>query len=268
MKRIETQGPVGDEFASWRQKAQIARDKMICRYRETGEISEPDAEILRDLKERFIVGVFHSKCAYCESRLFTKENTPGILDHYRPRGAVTVNRKRIKHTGYFWLAYEWDNLLLVCQDCNSGHGEFIGDERISHPGKSMEFPVAGERVMSPTEDQTAWTEDLKNESPLIINPYYDEPNDHILFDDMGVPYAKEGSERGKETIKTCHLDRMGLCEMRRSFAKELFKSRIHHVIEVEGAEFYKVDDAFSAWLKHAFPMLMKELSMRAGSAPE
>jgi len=267
MRKIDTQGPVGDEFASWRQKAQMARDQIICRYRETGEISEPDPEILRDLKERFLIVVFHSKCAYCESKIFI-ENFPGEVDHYRPRGAVTANRKRIKHTGYFWLVYEWDNLLLVCHDCNSGHGEFIGDERISHPGKSMEFPITGERVTSPPEDQTTWTEDLKKEFPLLLNPYHDEPSDHISFDDMGVPYARDGSERGKETIKTCHLDRMGLCERRRSFAKELFKSRIHHAIEVHGAEFYEADDAFSTWLKHAFPMLMKEFSMRAGLVPK
>ncbi len=234
---------------------------MICRYRETGEISEPDPEILRDLKERFLIEVFHSKCAYCESKIATA-NLPGIVDHYRPRGAVTENRKRINHPGYFWLVYEWNNLLLVCHNCNSGHSEFIGDVRISHPGKAMEFPIAGERVVAPSEDLTTWTEDLKMESPLLLNPYYDEPEDHIEFDDLGVPHEKNGSERGKETIKTCHLDRISLCDRRREYAKDLFRRRVHRAIEVDDAEFFDVDDEFSTWLKHAIPMLMKRLSVR------
>jgi hypothetical protein len=259
MKKIETQGPVGNEFASWHHRVQSALDRMISRYRETGEIQEPDPEILRDLRERFLVKVFHNKCAYCESML----NRQGNVDHYRPRGAVTVNRKRIIHPGYFWLVYEWDNLLLVCHDCNSGHSEFIGDRCFSHPGKSMEFPITGERVMCPSEDKATWTRDLRNESPLILNPYHDDPEDHIVFDDNGIPHAKEGSERGNETIKACHLDSIKLCERRRDYARDLFKKRVHHVIEEPGADFYEVDDEFSTWLKHAFPMFMKDFSMKA-----
>jgi hypothetical protein len=265
MKKIVTQGPFGDEFESWRQKAQIARQQMLHEYFTTGKIPEPNSEVLRYLKENFLIKIFHSKCAYCESRI-PIESFPGFVDHYRPRKAVTVNRKRIDHPGYFWLTYEWDNLLPVCHNCNTGHGKLGESGRISHPGKSMEFPIRGERVMAPSDNQTTWTEDLKKEIPLILNPYYDEPREHIAFDNLGVPYAKDGSERGLATIETCDLARDDLCQRRRDYANDLFMKRAVTIIVslsnrkvLETREFLETslcctDDDFSSYLNHAMPM--------------
>jgi hypothetical protein len=47
--------------------------------------------------------IFHHKCAFCESTM--KGALPDV-EHFRFK----------KH--YYWLGYEWTNLLLSCQICN------------------------------------------------------------------------------------------------------------------------------------------------------
>jgi hypothetical protein len=67
----------------------------------------------------------------------------GDAEHYRPKGAVKYKTEageledatcevlnprqgRIvtqRHPGYFWLAYDWRNLLPSCVFCNSGQGK-------------------------------------------------------------------------------------------------------------------------------------------------
>lgn len=54
------------------------------------------------------------KCAYCETALC---GDYGAVEHYRPK----TQWKELDGTtglGYYWLAYEWDNLLCSCDRCN------------------------------------------------------------------------------------------------------------------------------------------------------
>ena len=50
----------------------------------------------------------HGKCCYCERRRDT--NAEADIEHFRPKLEVTENSE---HPGYWWLAYEWNNLLFV-----------------------------------------------------------------------------------------------------------------------------------------------------------
>jgi len=76
------------------------------------------------------------------------------VEHYRPKGKVTVrtdendqtSREVIDHPGYFWLAYEWYNLILSCPYCNTSHATEDQKEKIKHPGKLNEFRINGKRV--------------------------------------------------------------------------------------------------------------------------
>jgi len=52
-------------------------------------------------------------CAYCHREL---EATRGTVDHLRPKRGGPPS-------GYFWLAYEFANLLLACTWCNSRKGD-------------------------------------------------------------------------------------------------------------------------------------------------
>jgi hypothetical protein len=69
--------------------------------------------------------MYNKKCAYCEERIKT------YIEHYRPKGSVQGSR----HGGYYWLCYEWSNLLPACHECNKFGG-----------GKGTQFPVGNKHL--------------------------------------------------------------------------------------------------------------------------
>ena len=73
---------------------------------------------------RVLEKLFEQKCAYCETKIGV--NADWDVEHYRPKGRVTENTA---HPGYYWLAYDWDNLLPSCAFCNQGRRD-----RASSPG--------------------------------------------------------------------------------------------------------------------------------------
>jgi hypothetical protein len=62
---------------------------------------------------------FWGKCAYCESKL---SNGLGETDHFRPTASAVRLRKDFSPDHYWWLAYEWDNLLSACEMCSRTKG--------------------------------------------------------------------------------------------------------------------------------------------------
>ena len=290
MIRIKTNGPMSAEFDAWRARAENARTAMLRHYEETG--IAPDLNryqpVWRDLKEDFLMKIFNGKCAFCEATV-QHANFPPHAEHYRPKKQVTVDRKTINHCGYFWLACEWHNLLLVCHNCNSGHREFSG-KKIGHWGKANEFPISGKRVNRPSKDPGSWIRELAAERPLLLNPYLDDPEDHIAFSALGVPYAKKRgkakkvSKRGRATIEACHLHRESLCTARLIVAADLFTKRLHRLIETSDTifgspkatgkktnftamnktKFGDRTDPFSAWLGHIMPIFAKRLMKQGG----
>jgi uncharacterized protein (TIGR02646 family) len=66
------------------------------------------------------------KCAYCENMEKKAE-----IEHYRPKKGVTGEAA---HPGYFWVCYQWTNLVPSCRYCNT------------EGGKANQFPVQGARV--------------------------------------------------------------------------------------------------------------------------
>ena len=62
----------------------------------------------------------YEKCCYCEAKFLA--NSPGDVEHYRPKGAVRqTDGQGAEYPGYYWLAYDWNNLLVSCEDCNRSH---------------------------------------------------------------------------------------------------------------------------------------------------
>ena len=59
----------------------------------------------------------HKKCAFCES--FFAHTGYGDVEHFRPKaGYKQQEADTLKRPGYYWLAYEWNNLFCSCQLCN------------------------------------------------------------------------------------------------------------------------------------------------------
>lgn len=213
---------------AWSKRADRATLEAIKAWEESGgTISPPwNREVWKDLKDWLLDNVFHHKCAYCETRIV---RFYGDAEHYRPKGAVRYRvgdegeektaqvegqaGERIDHPGYFWLAYNWRNLVPSCQMCNSGLG------------KQNQFPVRKHYVLwkqcAPDEVQQlrdkafprADGSDLyylgpldldQEEEPELLHPYRDQPEEHLGFERGGHVVWK--SDLGKRSIDVYQLD--------------------------------------------------------------
>lgn len=269
MIQVKTSGPVEEKYRRWRERAEAARDQMIQDWTDTGKPPNPEKhqKIWAEFKELFLHEVFHEKCAYCEANALV--TGPFHVEHYRPKKAVTEQRQPITHTGYFWLALEWYNLLLSCHHCNTSYSGSRRKKTIGHPGKANEFRITGRRVPQPSPDPTQWQTELVHEQPLLLNPYFDDPAQHIAFDHMGVAYAKGNSERGKETIEVCNLNRQELITARQKATEAVearMIKRLQQISEslkagltVASCVYYECSEPFSAWLNHFAETLKKSL---------
>ena len=136
----------------------------------------------------------HGKCCYCE------EISRGEIEHYRPKGAVKQSSKSTnQYPGYYWLAYEWDNLLVSCTDCNRN--------------KSILFPLEDEATRARNHH-----DNIEGEAPLLINPASVDPRDHIRFRGE-TPEGK--TNLGRMTIEVLNLRRPDLYESRKNLLKQL-----------------------------------------------
>ena len=151
---------------------------------------------------------FDYVCAYCESRTATVE-----VEHFRPKNAVRTAAGTL-HTGYYWLAATWENLLPSCHECNQNLCIYGPGEKPSKSGKGTWFPLEDEAARATREGEET------RERPLLLHPYFDEPSEHLEFLDSGFVRARRDAEgkpsrRGEETIRILGLNRFGLPQARR-----------------------------------------------------
>ncbi|HLP61522.1 MAG TPA: hypothetical protein VK186_21955 [Candidatus Deferrimicrobium sp.] len=184
-------------FNQWREKAKENTQKAVEAVN-NGEKPEFNQEVWGQLKEH-LFELFHGKCAYCESKLLHVAS--GEVEHYRPKRQVSENPG---HPGYYWLAYDVDNLLPCCEKCNRTRG------------KQNHFPVKVSHAYSP--------EELHKEEPLLLNPYFHQPSEHLKFipgtmgngkDDKVLGTVEGITEIGKTSIKIYKLNRFDLVDARK-----------------------------------------------------
>ena len=90
---------------SWFKRSKDAKDVAL---EEKGKHEAKGSIYASVSVRRALEKLFHFKCAYCESSI---ANQDWDVEHFRPKGRVA---EREKHTGYYWLAYEWTNLYPSC----------------------------------------------------------------------------------------------------------------------------------------------------------
>jgi hypothetical protein len=194
-------------FDTWTEKAEKAKQKAIENF-DAGNRPVPfKGEVWSELKVFLLRVVFKGKCAYCDSKYVG--TSFGDAEHFRPKGRVTekkdgkdeiVMENGEPHPGYYWLAYDWHNLLPACERCNSAEG------------KMNQFPINKRYVFSREEGPDSETLD-KLEEPLLLHPYREDfdPDAHLLYGDKGiiVAFASAGKEDiyGQAIINTCNLKR-------------------------------------------------------------
>ena len=137
--------------------------------------------------ELALVELFNGKCAYCES-------PPGRLqaprvDHFRPTAGAVNWDGSFAPDHYWWLAYQWENLYLVCPDCSAMKG--------------ARFPVSKARAKPGTKDSS-----LRREGALLLDPCADDPETHLVYAEDG--FVSSGTEPGQITIEVLALNRAWL----------------------------------------------------------
>jgi uncharacterized protein (TIGR02646 family) len=221
MRKINLQPPSNQDWLNWLQtcKKETEDDQKLIAQGKQIEIKD---NIYKKHKDFFGESQFHGKCAYCECQVIGFQH--GDVEHFRPKKAVTDEMYQLieDHPGYYWLAYDWQNLLLSCSICNgSSKIKKSGNIKI---GKLNRFPVIGEHAKCP--------EELINEQPLLINPTSpneeDDPAKHLGID-LETGYIIPLSERGEMCIKIFGLNlredlvtaRLDACLIAESYLEKL-----------------------------------------------
>lgn len=140
-----------------------------------------------------LIAAQHGKCCFCERKV----GKDGDVEHFRPKaGYRQTPRGPLMRPGYYWLAYDWENLLLSCSACNQRH-------------KRNHFPIA-----NPVHRAVTHTDDMTLEKPLFLNPAVQDPEQFIGFR-KEIAFAIRGNRTAKATIDALGLNREILNEVRR-----------------------------------------------------
>lgn len=213
MIRIVFEEPADDDWISWREECERATATVIREFQRTGAVRITD--LYKDPRmKRFFEdkdGSFAGKCVYCESD--TVVNQPGDVEHFRPKGPVKgwdeqpiVLEGGERHPGYYWLAYDWHNLLYACNDCNR-----INKKTGTRIGKWDYFPVRNTHASQPGAEV--------HENPILINPAEEDPSAHLHVSVDGILIAD--SDRGDECIRVFGLNlRVSLVKARRDAIRD------------------------------------------------
>jgi hypothetical protein len=217
MRKINLQPPDNPEWQEWLDKCNQETEKLHELFNQ-GEKIVFNEKIYQQYKEFFFEAEkppFYDKCAYCES-LITATNY-GDVEHFRPKAEITDEKnKKIflvdhqghqimdqdgkpkKHPGYYWLAYDWQNLLISCGICN-------------RPNKKNRFPVIGRHAQRP--------KDVIQEQILLINPVDEGSLSQQFRIDTATGWINGETDRGKMCIEVFGLNRDGLLKERKKACK-------------------------------------------------
>jgi uncharacterized protein (TIGR02646 family) len=164
--------------------------------------------------------LFNNKCAYCEMELLGDLE----VEHFRPKGKVT---EEPTHSGYWWLAHTWTNLLPACAHCNKSRRQHIVSEtttvaefelmsgrrsNVSY-GKGNQFPIYGVRART-----IACA--LNGELPKLLDPTVDDPRLHFKWAATG-PYSivlplGNGTNRIERALASINIFALNRAELVRS----------------------------------------------------
>jgi len=208
---------------------------------------EAKSECYRDTTLSYLTELYKNKCAICER----ERGMELQVDHFRPKKQRN-NKTEIKYNqpGYYWLAYEWFNLIPLCSYCNIN--------------KSNKFPLSTwdntNRISDHLNIHTIagfnsynlnWLQ--KHENPLLINPEYEiHPERHFSFRIDGRIIGQ--TDEGVETINICKLNRKDL-------KRERIEIRFRFVNDIKSALKDFDDHRDNAELKGELKSIFKRIKL-------
>lgn len=151
MRRVKIRGTPPQD---WIDDAKAVTNQLRAATSETerSDIIKKNERLWTDNRIRdWLLKQFNNKCWYTEA---FESVSPIHVDHYRPKGRVKDLDGK-ESTGYWWLAFDWDNYRI------SGH--------LINSKKSDSFPIV-EGVRAIEFDVVT----LKLEAPLLIDPIKEE----------------------------------------------------------------------------------------------
>jgi hypothetical protein len=260
MIRIVLQEPTSEGWAEWRDKCR-KETKLLSDSIAGPERREVNEALYKKQKE-VIAALYGRKCGYCETRILRQSCD---LDHFRPKGRVMdKNRKpveivaaagtRAAHPGYYWLTYDWRNLVPTCSFCNRPNSAYEGASRIKF-GKWDYFPLEDEfRATQPGEEE--------KEKPLLLHPLVDEPAEHLEFDENGIVGGK--TSRGRTTVEMLGLNEDDLVDARRDAFENAYRTAFAYLLaKLHGAAAVKERKAYEKYRKGTAPyMAMAKIAIR------
>lgn len=185
------------------------KQAAIAHFRTNNKNFNFEAYSKGNVKEK-LKEMCNGKCAYCESKIAPV--TYGDIEHFRPKKAYNSNKTDpLEYPGYYWLAMDWNNLLLACDRCNRTY-------------KKNLFPLK-----SGSDRQLRHDSNIQ-EDVLLIDPTVIDPRDYIKFmPDGTIQYKGEKDGIGDVSIKTYGLVNPDLTEARQEKAIEL----VYKITQIE-----------------------------------
>ncbi|HSC54471.1 MAG TPA: hypothetical protein VLC98_12650 [Phnomibacter sp.] len=163
-------------------------------------------------------GLYNNKCAYCEKLCHYPR-----VEHFRPKGRVTGNQPLAN--GYYWLCYEWTNLLPSCHECNSVEAK--GDRFPIKAIRKSTFPITGNPPVFDAAQNIFDSAYLTDEDPYYIHPEYcDDFWLHFDFERDGKIVGV--SDYGQRTIADLKLDD----EDRNGWRREIYESYFNRLLKL------------------------------------
>jgi hypothetical protein len=166
---------------------------------ERGNFIDKNAEKCSALRDPlWKVGLM--KCWYSEAALQQPE---GQVEHYRPK--KRLSDQKVPHAGYWWRAFDWENLRLAHPTVNRRKTDYITGKRA---GKGSYFPLRHESARAKNLHEEA------KEEPVLLDPIVAADTRLLCFsEESGAPsprYSKEQEEwlhqRARESIEYYHLN--------------------------------------------------------------
>jgi uncharacterized protein (TIGR02646 family) len=180
----------------------------LCTMVDAGERPSFDRDVYgADQVKQALSLAQYGKCCFCECKLSHAQF--GDVEHFRPKGRAQQDAAVTPTSGYYWLAYAWDNLYLSCEVCNRRHKRDLfpllnPDRRVVSHHRSLE---------------------LEAEQPVFIDPGREDPAAFIEFRrEFAAPVA--GARRGGATINALQLNRPALRDRRRERRQQLMACAI------------------------------------------
>lgn len=189
-----------------------------------------------DEVRKLLVEKQHNKCCFSEAKFVGDYSD---VEHFRPKGRVDDYTTNTSHyPGYYWLAFDWDNLFL----CKT---------RLNSTEKRNYFPLYNEHERNRSHH------DNFSELNKLIDPSKEDPRDYIRFH-LDEPISIDTDNRGKFNIDFFNLTHSEFEEARRTKIQLL--QVIRDLADVLLANGFKIDDPN---VKPAFEILKESIMPQA-----